>query len=573
MRRQCDRVRDGDLLAYLANPDDESLRDVQTHVVDCEECAAELRAWQTLRGDLLLDDTEDVDEHPVEANLSAYCDDPSSLGPALRTEIQAHLSVCPSCRDEVKVLADVRVERAALAASASDRGPDLLRAMPVDTADADGSPAMDLPFEASVPVQMVARSAWARRLRHPGVAFALVLSMTLPVIGVFVLRNGLPLPAQDGAEFSLSEELSFDPATLTAVRTSDGTAVRAHADAPDSASAAAEADAGDVPRNAVVQDVSKMLAVQSRGLGDTVDSVEGALGQEFVERVRETQQAVDVPEAAAAAGASATVVDEFEGGVEKPSEEFIPGQSAAQEVLTPEQLMAMLETERRVADMRRRSIEIPEPDDGPRTGAAIIETLPAGEADGEGEGREDAAESNSTERIAALGTARVPAESMIIGVRELGTAPVRGTMVGSPSVASSGGAGTSAVPVGAGASSRRARIHFVRGSSYVFTRDEIERGMQVRFPLPKRDGEVTAIEARVFEVGTDRELTKRFDPPNEALQSSPTVAMDVPGSWLSAGRYTVVLTTPEVESSEEQSINIRVLDAQPSVAGSTGSER
>lgn len=557
MRRRCDRVRDRDLVAYLANPDDEALRDVHDHVVNCEDCAAELRAWRTLRGDMLLDDADGVDDHPAPENLGAYCDDPGSLGPALRTEIQAHLSGCPSCRDETKVFAGMRIERAVRARQS------LLAA-----SQAESAVAMDLDdaFGAIPSPEIIEHTSLARRLRHPGVALALVLVMTLPVLGVFVMESGLPRPEREvgasGAQIGL-DELRFDRATLTARP--------ATPPSPVEADEAAVADARwERARTDVVSEIEEV-----RGDLDT-----GTAGADLPSLAQ--YRSVNEPIVIDGTGAAAAARDEAEAAAaeaeaaaeaDADAEEFFPRQSVSEEVLSPEQLMAMLETERRVAEMRRRSIEIPDAvDDGVRRGAAIIETLPLADAPAgslEPTGSAQAVEQSQSED-SEVRTAHIPPEQMIIGIRQLGTAPVRGPMLGheSSTAASSMAAEGADDSVGSsGESATRARggfglarIHFVRGSSYVFTRTEVERGMQIRFPLPKHEGDVTTVEARLFEIGTSRELVKRFPPPTDALQASPVVALDVPSGWLSQGRYSAVLTTPDVAQSPEQSINIRILD-------------
>ena len=223
MKRQCDEIRDAELVAYLADPDDDALRDVHAHVAECEECAAELRAWRGLRGGPLIDDSPPVAEHPDEENLVAYCDDPASLGAVLRTEIQAHLAICATCRDETKVPAEVRVEktRAPQASDTFETG---------DDAPADDD-ALSIPHPA-----VIQASGWAQRIRQPGVMFALLLTLSLPVIGMYAVESGVLLQSET-AEFETYDaletlgEVELDAATFTArVRNVDRDAPHAQRD-------------------------------------------------------------------------------------------------------------------------------------------------------------------------------------------------------------------------------------------------------------------------------------------------------------------------------------------------------
>jgi hypothetical protein len=516
MRRQCDKVRDGDLVAYLSNPDDESLRDVHAHVSGCEECTIELRAWRGLRGDLLIDDDVPCGDHPAEEALIAFGDDAASLGPVLSTEIQAHLSGCARCRDEIKVLAGVRIERAATEESLREA-----RAVTLPVASVPIDPVRDAAVIESMTV--------GRRLRHPGVAFVLFLVLSVPVLGLLAIESGL-MPAGEDAKLQSSSELKFDPLTLTARPT--GVANREGApewELPQLQAAAEEADS-----RAVVQDFAEVLS-----------SAE-VPPQAAVQPLPKAVASVAAPEVAANRAASA---DE--------SDEHLPSSSTSEARFSPEELMAMLESERRIAEMHERALVIPDAPDTTPSGAAILETMPSSVPAGAAElGAGDEMRNETTRSRSA----RVAPETMILGVRELGTAPVRGEMLGmsQPSDRSSRGESSPALRGGGWA---KARVHFVRGSSYVFTRDEVYRGMEVRFPLPMRDGQVHGVDVRVVEVGGNRELKQSFAAPEAPLQSSPLVSLDIPAGWLSTGRYSVEVATPEAGVDSAHRINIRVLDS------------
>ncbi len=589
MKRQCDRVRDGELVAYLANPDDESLRDVHAHVVDCEECASELRAWRALRGDIADGEASRPAEHsaahPAEENLMAYCDDPDSVGPVLRTEIQAHLAVCGSCRDETRVLTSVRLENKVQANARAGAGSDLDASdrLALDaTFDVDDDDVLSVDLErASIPSAAVIESmTLAQRMRRPGAVFALFLALSLPVIGMYAIESGVVLQSendtlafrQTGSANALEvgdrieEEIELDPATGTArlrrLGSADGDTLadRKHgalAFAKPITEARRIEDLGVVTSAPLAQvapglpalptlpapapqETSEAPAPQGRGAEASLAATAAARG----DVARQQAAKADVPIPAAAKTAVETPVEEPP----------LPLSTHREQRLTPEQLMAILRTERHVKDLERTAIEIPEADGTHvRTGAAVIETS-----------RGDTDRSDDSGEVAR--STRLAPESMILGVRQIGRAPIRGEMLGSAGADDSPQSDRSET-------TRRPRVHFVRGSSYVFTTDEIVLGLEVRFPLPMLDGVVRGLDARLFEVDSSREIRRSFAPPADAAQSAPMVSLDVPPGWLYAGRYSVELieqseaadsadtANRERAAHDVSRINIRILDS------------
>jgi len=93
----CRRAFDVDLVACLldrARPEWQAFRD---HYPTCADCAAEVRTWTELHGEL-------TPAHPDPATLVRYEDDPATLHADERSAIADHLAECPGCRDEVRTL-------------------------------------------------------------------------------------------------------------------------------------------------------------------------------------------------------------------------------------------------------------------------------------------------------------------------------------------------------------------------------------------------------------------------------------------------------------------------------------
>jgi outer membrane biosynthesis protein TonB len=134
----CDRLRETDFAAFLAEPRDPAWQAFRAHYPGCRECSAELLRWSGLEQAL-----RDVRQtaHPDDARLLAFRRAPASLPAAEREAVRAHLASCAPCRDALAaatsfdvntVLArakPARAERAEKAGGAWERAVEALRGL------------------------------------------------------------------------------------------------------------------------------------------------------------------------------------------------------------------------------------------------------------------------------------------------------------------------------------------------------------------------------------------------------------------------------------------------------------
>lgn len=154
----CRRAFDVDLVACLldrSRPEWEAFRD---HYPTCPDCAAEVRAWTELQGEL-------APAHPAPARLLRYQDEPASLPVEERRAIRDHVAACAPCRDELHMLRTTDL-------------PALVRAGTAAAAPA-GTP---LPARR----RRRERRGIGARLRallwHPAFAYALALLLVVPAL-------------------------------------------------------------------------------------------------------------------------------------------------------------------------------------------------------------------------------------------------------------------------------------------------------------------------------------------------------------------------------------------------------
>jgi hypothetical protein len=441
--------------------------------------------------------------------LAVFADQPDTLGVAMRTEIEAHLSVCAACRDEIRVLGAVRIERAAAAEVEEHAAVESLEALRARVAQRSGG-----------------RRAWRRRSM---LLLAFALAAALVVIGERVLEQGaslwpLELPVIDRG-------LSSQPRP--------GTDRSVAASPADDVSGEMPSALGDVavrpqpqppPPPAAGRPVFSAPPLRSSGAppvaSDGSAVVDGAMVEE---------------------GAAAGVVED------------LPLASARQEVLSPEELVASLAAQAAKAPGESEpdaSGQVSADTDAPGLGGAALvelaetmrlESAPEAARDTVGEPRE---------------TAEIPTESMIVGVRDLGSVPTR-AMVGAEGSEDSEGT-EAGEPQAGGATSYAptlpARVLFAGGSSYLFTMDEVNNGIDLQFALPLVETQTHGAEVRVRELGSERELKESFAAPDPAVQTSPLQTLRVPAGWLRPGRFTVQLDAPTVEGFEPQSVHLRILE-------------
>jgi hypothetical protein len=538
MKRQCGKLGDSDLLLYLADPDDASLSALRSHLATCSECAEELRAWRSLQGELAAHLEGDEDDHPSAERLAVFADHADSLGVAMRTEIEAHLSMCAACRDEIRVLGAVRIERAA----AAEQG------------------------EAAVASLEALRARVAQRTERPQrrrlglLALAAVLLVALVVVGLIVLERGvdlLPLPEP------ISEGLRrFAPQDAR-----DGLRQTARADAyrgdrPPAASAKVP------PPPAVGRPVFSAPPLRTSPAAGKAPAVAATEPDTDVVADTGTHGAVDP--AAAAVMERRVARDSAQDSAQHPAEdsaedpaEDLPTASSTREVLSPEELIARLAAQTAEADVEggeRKGAPSPGATPSGVSGAAVFE-LPA---------TDDGAATHSAEQDDEQGleTAEVPAESMIVGVRELGAVPTL-RLPGAGAPAEQSAEGLEPPPAGDSgqdsarawvAATRPARVLFGRGSSYVFTTGEVAAGVELQFALPLLEEQAQDVDMRVRELGSERELRESFAAPADPLQVSPLETLRVPAGWLRPGRYSVELSAPDIEGFEVQSLNLRIVE-------------
>jgi hypothetical protein len=224
----------------------------------------------------------------------------------------------------------------------------------------------------------------------------------------------------------------------------------------------------------------------------------------------------------------------------------LPTASFEEDVLSPEQLVDQLTAqggdgrrgEQGGSGMRGHGVR------GPASSGAAVISVP-------GAGDDGAVGLDAGQR-----TARIPADAMIVGVRQLGSAPVRrgdaGEEYTDDEEAAAAHSSYFGVPL--------EKVVIAAGSSYVFTTGETVRGLEVEFSLPLVDGREQPADIRIVEADTGRELRKPILPPADDAEHSSDTSFEIPAGWIQPGRFSVELHAPTVPGFVPESVSVRVVD-------------
>ena len=120
----CDRRRDVDLAAYVAEPRAAEWAEFRAHYPTCRECSAEVSSWTALEGALR---SVSGPTHPAEELLLAYRRAPESLSEVQKREVRAHLEECGPCRDALGAVVSIELKKL-LAAGKPAAAPEPARA-------------------------------------------------------------------------------------------------------------------------------------------------------------------------------------------------------------------------------------------------------------------------------------------------------------------------------------------------------------------------------------------------------------------------------------------------------------
>src|SRR5215510_15278161 len=105
MPERCLKVTEIDLAAFLTEPQDPTWEEFRQHYPQCEVCSLEVSRWTKLERLLTIEGKKTEATHPAEAQLMQFQQSPESLSTNERHSIQRHLQSCPSCREELSLLA------------------------------------------------------------------------------------------------------------------------------------------------------------------------------------------------------------------------------------------------------------------------------------------------------------------------------------------------------------------------------------------------------------------------------------------------------------------------------------
>jgi len=97
----CRRAHQIDLLEFLAAPDFADFENFRQHYPRCPKCSAELRAWTELHQILAVGSGSN---HPEPALLERFDRAAATFAAEDRRRIEAHLTTCAACRDELQAL-------------------------------------------------------------------------------------------------------------------------------------------------------------------------------------------------------------------------------------------------------------------------------------------------------------------------------------------------------------------------------------------------------------------------------------------------------------------------------------
>jgi hypothetical protein len=146
----CRRSHEIDLPGFLEEAGAETSRAFREHYPRCVDCSAEVRAWTDLQLKLRGSDLS----HPEPDVLLRFSDSRETLGSEQQGRVERHIASCAACRDELETLKHFDFPALNEPASGAEAAP-----------------------------WLSGLTDWLRRaLWHPGLAYALVLILAIPLV-------------------------------------------------------------------------------------------------------------------------------------------------------------------------------------------------------------------------------------------------------------------------------------------------------------------------------------------------------------------------------------------------------
>ena len=96
--------------AYLADPKSPGFDEFRAHFLRCDDCAEVVASWTALE-ESLLELSEGRPAHPEPGDLGLFARNPNALDSETRARIDAHLSDCSPCGDEVAAVRAFPLDR------------------------------------------------------------------------------------------------------------------------------------------------------------------------------------------------------------------------------------------------------------------------------------------------------------------------------------------------------------------------------------------------------------------------------------------------------------------------------
>jgi hypothetical protein len=99
----CQRARDVEMAAYLADPTSSEWREFRAHFPECEDCSRVVAEWTAFETTLEAGGAGG-DAHPDPEKIATWAESPASLARAERDELSAHVESCRTCADEAAAI-------------------------------------------------------------------------------------------------------------------------------------------------------------------------------------------------------------------------------------------------------------------------------------------------------------------------------------------------------------------------------------------------------------------------------------------------------------------------------------